>query len=141
MGKSNRPTSVKSRSRSKAIDRPFDPAILRRARKIAEQYQIVIHREDDLYYGKALEFPGAMNHGSTPAECVENTIDIVMTGVAYLLEEGHTPPHPAIDERRDEQVNVRLSKLEKLTLEEAAKSRGFRGISDFIRATSLASVK
>lgn len=140
MTKLNRSTSAKSKSRSVRIDRPFDPALLRRARKIAEQYRILIHREGDEYYGQALEFPGAMNEGSTPTQCLEHTIDIVTTAIAAMLERGEIPPLPASDERRDEQVNVRLSKLEKLTFEEAARRRGFRGLSDFMRSATMSSV-
>jgi len=114
--------------------------LLKRARQIAEQYRIIIRHEDGEYYGQALELPGAMNDGKTPAECLENTIEIVTTTIATMLERGEIPPLPASDERRDEQVNVRLSKLEKLTFEEAARSRGFRGLSDFMRAATLSSV-
>ena len=140
MAKSNRSTSARSRSRSAKIDRSFDPALLERARQIAEQYRIIIRHEDGEYYGQALELPGAMNDGKTPAQCLENTIDIVSTTIASMLERGEIPPLPASDERRDEQVNVRLSKLEKLTFEEAARSRGFRGLSDFMRSATLSSV-
>lgn len=87
-----------------------------------------------------MELPGAMNHGKSIAECVDNTIDIVSSTIAVMLEQGEIPPLPASDELREEQVNVRLTKLEKLTLEEAARSRGFRGISDFMRAATLSSV-
>lgn len=140
MAKSNRSTSAKSKSRSAKVDRPFDPALLARARKIAGGYRIIIRHEDGEYYGQALELAGAMNDGKTPAECIEKTIDIVTTTVATLLERGEIPPLPASDERRDEQVNIRLSKLEKVMLEEAAHSRGYRGLSDFMRAATLASI-
>lgn len=140
MAKSNRSTSARSRSSSAKVDRPFDPTLLDRARLIAEQYRIVLRREGGDYYGQALELPGAMNDGKTPAECLENTIDIVTTTLATMLERGEIPPLPTSDERRDEQVNVRLSKLEKLTFEEAARSRGFRGLSDFMRAATMRSV-
>jgi len=139
MAKSNPRTSAKSKSKLK-VDRPFDPEILRRARQIAEQYRIVIRKENGEYYGQALEYPDAMNDGKTPAECIENTIDIVTTAIATMLEQGEIPPLPASDERRDEQVNVRLSKLEKAVFEETARSRGFRGLSDFMRAATLRSV-
>lgn len=140
MAKSNRSTSARSRSSSAKVDRPFDPAVLDRARRIAEQYRIILRHEGGDYYGQALELPGAMNDGKTPAECLRNTIDIVTTTIAAMLERGEVPPLPTSDERRDEQVNVRLSKLEKLTFEEAARSRGFRGLSDFMRAATMSSV-
>ena len=140
MAKSSRSTSAKSRSKSVKLDRPFDPAVLARARRIAEQYRIIIRHESGEYYGQALELPGAMNDGKTPAKCLANTIEIVTTTIATILERGEIPPLPASDERRDEQVNVRLSKLEKITFEEAARSRGFRGVSDFMRSATMSSV-
>ena len=141
MAKSNRSIGVKSRSKSAKVDRPFEPGVLKRARQIALQYRVVIHLESGDYYGEALELPGVMNDGKTPAECVANTLDILVTTVATMLERGEIPPLPATDERRDEQVNVRLSKLEKRTFEEAARSRGFRGLSDFMRAATMSSVR
>lgn len=137
MAKSKRSTFGKSKSRLAKINRAFDAGLLRRARDIAEQYRIIIHHEDGEYYGQALELPGVMNDGKTPAECLDSTIEMVTTTVATLLERGEVPPMPASDERRDEQVNVRLSKLERLTFEEAARSRGFRGLSDFMRSAAL----
>jgi predicted RNase H-like HicB family nuclease len=133
--------SSKSAKRSKAIDRPFDPDILRRARRIANSYQIVLHYEDGEYYGRGLELPNVMNDGKTPDECVAATRDILTTAVAYMLETGETPPPPASDRKRTEQVNVRLTAEERMLLEEAASSKGFRGISDFVRAASLVQAK
>lgn len=133
--------SVKSKKSSKApkpIDRPFNPAVLRRARQIADSYQIIIHEEDGDFYGRAVELPDAMNDGKTPDQCVHNTRDILTTAIAYLLESGKAPPTPASDNKRTEQINIRLTAEEKLLLEEAARNKGFRGISDFVRTTSLA---
>ena len=133
--------SAKLKSSSKKIDRPFDPAILRRAREIAGSYQIILHFEDGLYFGRGLELPTAMNHGKTPDECVRATREILTTAVAYMLESGQTPPSPASENKRTEQINVRLTPEEKLFLEEAARTKGFRGISDFVRSASLANAK
>ena len=133
--------SAKSRKSSARIDRPFDKTILRRARSIADRYQIIIQFEDGLYYGRGLELPTAMNHGRTPDECVKATRDILTTAVAYLLESGQTPPAPASENKRSEQINVRLTPEERLLLEEAARSKGYRGISDFVRSASLANAK
>src|SRR3954453_22605702 len=132
------PTSAKSKGASASIDRPFDPAILKRACAIVEGYQIILHHEDGLYYGRGLELPTAMNHGKTPDACVRATREILTTAVAYMIESGQTPPAPASENKRTEQINVRLTPEEKLTLEEAARSKGFRGISDFVRSASLA---
>ncbi len=135
------PTSVKSKSSSKAIERPFAPTILRRAKEIVSGYQIILHVEDGLYFGRGLELPTAMNHGKTPDECVRATRDVLTTAVAYMLESGQTPPAAASENKRTEQINIRLTPEEKLTLEEAARSKGFRGISDYVRSASLATVK
>src|SRR5256885_6565157 len=105
--------SAKSRKSSERIDRPFDKAVLRRAREIADQYQIILQFEDGLYYGRGLELPTAMNHGKTPDECVRATRDILTTAVAYMLESGETPPAPAAENKRTEQINVRLTAEEK----------------------------
>ena len=125
----------------KAINRPFDPAILRRARKIAESYQIILHYEDGEYYGRGLELPYVMNDGKTPDECVEATRDILTTAVAAMLEDGQAPPPPASEQKRTEQINVRLTTEERLVLEEAARNKGFRGISDFVRTASMSQAK
>src|SRR5215207_1577132 len=126
--------SAKSKNSSARIDRPFDAGILRRAREIADAYQIILQFEDGLYYGRGLEMPTVMNHGKTPDECVRETKDILTTAVAYMLEKGETPPAPASENKRTEQVNVRLTPEEKLLLEEKARTKGFRGVSDFVRA-------
>jgi predicted RNase H-like HicB family nuclease len=133
--------SAKSKKSSGQLDRPFDPAILRRARELADAYQIILQFEDGLYYGRGLEMPTVMSHGRTPDQCVRATRDTLTTAVAYMLEEGQTPPAPAAENKRTEQVNVRLTPEEKLLLEEAARSKGYRGVSDFVRSASLASAK
>jgi predicted RNase H-like HicB family nuclease len=133
--------SAKLRRSSGKSDRPFDAAILRRAREIADAYQIILQFEGGLYYGRGLEMPTVMNHGKTPDECVRETKDALTTAVAYLLEKGETPPAPASENKRTEQVNVRLTPEEKLRLEDAARSKGYRGVSDFVRSASLASAK
>jgi len=126
---------------SKAIDRPFAPDILRRARKIAESYQIVLHQEDGEYYGRSLELPNVVNDGATPDRCVRATREILTTAIAYMLETGQVPPAPASEKKRTEQVNVRVTAEEKLILEEAAKRKGFRGLSDFLRSMSLQNLR
>ncbi len=131
----------KSAKSSKAINRPFDPEILRRARKIADSYQIILQFEDGKYYGRTFEIPNAMNDGKTPDECVEATRDILTTLIAYMLEIGEIPPPSASDSKRTEQINIRLTAEEKLVLEGAARNKGFRGISDFVRTASLSQVK
>ena len=86
--------SAKSKKPAKAIDRPFEPAILARARKIAEQYQIILACEEGHWYGRGLELPNVHGDGETVSRCVKNTREALAGWVAYLLEEGQRPPAP-----------------------------------------------
>jgi predicted RNase H-like HicB family nuclease len=129
--------SVKLKKSSKAIDRPFPAELLRKARIVAESYQIILHEEDGEYYGRAVEMPNVMNDGKTPDQCVKATREILTTAIAYMLESGRVPPPAATENKRTEQINVRVTAEEKLLLEEAARIKGFRGLSDFLRSASL----
>lgn len=129
--------SGKSRKNSPAIDRPFEAGVLRRARDIAERYQVVIQEEDGEFLGRGLEMPLVMGDGTTPGACMENTREALVVAVAYLLEEGRVPPVPAVEQTRSVQVNIRLTAAEKETLEQAARRKGFRGVSDYVRHAAL----
>ncbi|HEV8290562.1 MAG TPA: type II toxin-antitoxin system HicB family antitoxin [Tepidisphaeraceae bacterium] len=132
---------VKSKKQSKSLDRPFSAEVLRRAKDIADSYQIIIQAEDGEYYGRGLEMPYVMNDGKTPDQCVKATREALTAAVAYLLESGKAPPPPASEQTRSEQINIRVTTEEKLLLEEAARSRGFRGISDYVRSASLSNLR
>jgi predicted RNase H-like HicB family nuclease len=119
------------------IDRPFAKTILRQARQIANNYQIVLSHEADGWYGRGLELPLSMGDGRDPAECVKNTWEALVVTVAYLLEKGEQPPQPADDQERTEQINIRLTRREKLLLEQTATRLGHRGVSDYLRASAL----
>jgi predicted RNase H-like HicB family nuclease len=121
------------------LTRPFARDTWARAREIASRYQVVVRFEDGEYYGRGLELPGAMNDGRTPDECVKNTREAMAVCVAVLLEQGKRPPLPASGAQRSQQVNIRLTPEEKLLMEESARARGFRGISDYVRALALSS--
>ena len=133
--------SAKLKKPSRRLDDPFAPGILRRAKEIAGSYQIIIQAEDGEYYGRGFEMPYVMNHGKTPDECVKETREALTAAVAYLLESGKVPPPPASEQNRSEQINIRLTTEEKMLLEEAARSRGFRGISDYVRSASLSNLR
>jgi predicted RNase H-like HicB family nuclease len=133
--------SAKSKKSSKAIDRPFTTDVLRRARDLASKYQVILRHEDGEYYGRGLELPLVMSDGKTPDACVKNTRDAFVAAIATMLELNRTPPSPADEGTRSEQVNVRLTPEEKILLEEAARMKGFRGISDFVRSASLATIR
>lgn len=122
---------------SQAIDRPFSPEIWARARNTVLRYRLILEPSEEVgFVGTALELPGAFADGRTADECVSATREAVATAVATMLEAGQEPPRPA-SSRRTEQINIRLSAEEKALLEDLARTRGFRGISDFMRAAAL----
>ena len=119
------------------IRRPFAPGVLRRARAIVDAYQVVVRIEDGEYVGRGLEYPECIGIGATAAAAVEETRAAMVAGVAVMLERGQSPPPPASEGARTEQVNIRFSAEEKLALETAARQQGFRGVSDYVRAAAL----
>jgi predicted RNase H-like HicB family nuclease len=128
---------MKQKNSRKDIARPFEPKIMDAARQIANSYDIVLRFEDGQWYGHALEYPEAMGDGKTEAACVRATRQALTAAVATMLEDGQTPPASAREGIRSAQVNVRLTPEEKAMLESKASSKGFRGLSDFIRTTVL----
>ena len=124
---------------ARALNGPFARKVLAEARKLAEQYQVIVSREQGRWYGRGLELPHVFADGSTPADCIDQTRKALTAAAAYLLEQGQTPPTPAREGRRTHQVNVRLSAEEKAILETTARRKGFQGLSDFVRAAALES--
>lgn len=123
--------------------RPFDVSLWHKAEQIAGRYSVIIREEPDVggYLGRGVEFPLVFSDGPTLETCMKNTQQAIALVIATMLEEGQTPPPPTSEGTRQEQVNVRVSGLEKLLIEDAARSRGYRGVSDFMRAAALASVR
>ena len=105
---------------------------------MAEQYKIIVEFEEGHWYGHGMEMPGAFGDGKSVQSAVADTREALVTGVAYLLEQGQKPPTPAREGQRSVQVDVRLTPEDRAVLESKAKARGFRGLSDFIRAAVLA---
>ena len=124
----------------KAVDRSFERQILAQARKLAKQYQIVLKIEDGEWYGHGLELPGARGDGKTAAAAVTNTREVLVTMLAYMLEEGMAIPVPASEGQRSEQINIRLTPVEKSILESRSRAKGFRGVADYLRAAALAAM-
>ena len=133
--------SAKLKKSAKAIDGPFDPATLAKAKDIARQYQVVLSFEEGHWYGRGLELPNIVADGRTVSLCVRNLREAFTGWVAYQLEEGLKPQAPARTGPRTKQVNVRLTDEEKLLLETASKQKGFVGLSDFIRAAAVEAIK
>ncbi len=138
---SKKTTKRTGRNKPKAIDAPFDPRDLRRAREIATTYRLVIERSDEgNYLCSSIEMPLVMGVGETVDEAVRECIELHVTAIASMLERGERPPAAASEGKRDQQVNIRLTADEKYALEGAARRKGFRSVSDFIRTAALGEV-
>ena len=131
--------SVKSKNSDKALDKPFARTVITKAKGLAGQYQIILDFEDGQWYGRGLELPNVFGEGRTLSKCVANVREALTAAAASVIEAGQTPPAPAKQGARTKQVNIRLTPDEKALLEASAKSKGFRGISDLMRAAALAS--
>ena len=129
------------KANSKRLDRPFTAETLATARGVADQYQIVIESDEGHWYGRGLELPYVFGDGETPKDCVDTTREALTAAVAYMIEQGQTPPTPAKEGKRSAQVNVRLTAEEKAILEGTARRKGFEGLSDFMRAAALESAQ
>jgi predicted RNase H-like HicB family nuclease len=123
--------------------RPFSPEILHRAQKLAGRYQVVVWRDEEEkeFFGRGVELPLAMGDGRTADECIRSTREAFVAVLATLLEAGLPTPSPALEGKRDQQVNIRLTSDERLVLEAAARRSGFTGVSDFVRTAALAGAK
>ena len=119
------------------LSRSFARELWTKALELASRYQVVVRFEDGEYYGRGLEVPGAMDDGKTPNQCIQKTQEAMAVAVAVMLESGQTPPLPMSVARRSEQINIRLTPEEKLLMEQSARARGFRGISDYMRSLAL----
>jgi predicted RNase H-like HicB family nuclease len=133
--------SGKSKESAKAVDRPFRADVLQEATRIAEEYQIILSCEEGHWYGRGLELPNVFGDGKTVTRCMEDTREALRGAVATMLEQGQKPPTPAREGTRTQQVNVRLTAEERVVLETTARRKGFKGLSDFIRAAAMESVK
>lgn len=141
MSKRSKSSSTRTRSKS-ALDRPFAPGVLKRAKDLAVKYRLILEPNHELgFMGTSIEMPLVFGDGKTPDACVKETREALVSAIATMLENGEAPPAPSSEELRTEQVNIRLTPREKLLLEEAARSKGFRGVSDFVRTTTLTSVR
>lgn len=77
--------------------------------------------------------PGIVADGRSADECIKELRIQVEDEVADMLQVGRRPP---VAGRRTEQVNVRLTPLEKILVEDAAYQQGC-GLSDFLRSVVL----
>ena len=113
-----------------------------RARKIASEYSVLLRpSEQHGFSATCLEFPTVFVHGKTVAQCEKKVREALAVGIAVMLEVGEAPPLPASEKQRNQQVNIRLTSEEKLMLEETARRRGYRGLSDFMRAAAMSQTR
>ena len=89
------------------------------------------------YLGRTVELPMVMADGPDIARCAAAVLEATTAALAAMIEAGDTPPSPAREGRRDQQVNIRLTAEEKLSLESLAAREGFRGVSDYVRSKAL----
>jgi len=129
--------SGRSKSSKAALRRPFDPEIEAMAAKIADGYRVILAHEGGMWFGSGVEMPEVFGEGRTVEECVRDTRAAMKAAAAVMLEQGQTPPMPADEGQRTEQVNVRLSALEKTVLTGLARSSGHKGLGDYIRSAAL----
>lgn len=105
---------------------------------MAGQYGLVIAADPDVgYLGRTIEMGMVMGHGRTVESCATATLDATTIAIATMLESGQSPPAPAREGKRDQQINIRLTAEEKLRLESLAARDGFRSISDYVRSAAL----
>ena len=130
--------SQKKRKTAEELEKPFQKSLYAKAKNIAAEYSIVLQPHAELgFMGSSVEIPTVFTHGKTEQECARLTREALALAVAVMLEEGEAPPAAATEHRRDQQLNIRLTSEERMVLESAAKRRGFRGISDFVRTAAL----
>lgn len=111
--------------------------MLRRARKVADTYSLRFEPSGDGYIGTVVEMPGVLGVGNSIESSAKETVELLVSALATLIEMGEPIPSPASAAKRDRQVNIRLTADEKLRLEDAARAAGFRSVSDYLRTAGL----
>jgi len=108
------------------------------AKEHASRYRLLIEKtEKGRYIGSAFEMPSVVIGANSEAECLRLTRRALALAVQTMIDRGKQPPAASSDNKRHEQVNVRLTAMEKMRLEEASRRQGFRGLSDYIRNKAL----
>jgi predicted RNase H-like HicB family nuclease len=119
------------------LNAPFDPKLLTEARMRAQAYTLLLSQEDGEFVGAWLEFPGVLASAKTRQAAHTQAIELLTSAIATMLEAGEALPLPAAEQQRTEQVNIRLTRLERTRLETFAKQQGFRSVSDYMRFSAL----
>ena len=115
-----------------------DAKSLRAAQKALSTYTLVIEPDVQLsYIGWAKEFPTVFADGPTHEACVATLKFSLESALSAMVEEGLELPRPISEAKRTQQVNIRLTPYEKQLLMRESAKRGFRGVSDLIRAQTI----
>ena len=116
----------------KTLEGAFGRANVAKAKELASGYHIILERSAELgYIGSSVELPTVFADDKDPGECVKAIQEALIYVVATMITSGRKPPSSA--KQRSVQVNMRLTPYEKLLLSSRAKSRGYKGVSDFLR--------
>lgn len=128
---------LKKRATSLLTKAP-DTKHLIEGQRLAKQYRLIIQPDPDVgYVGSSVEMPLVFGEGATTSACIADTLKALSQTIAVMLALGEHPPSPASLDKREVQVNIRLTAREKMLIDEAARRTGFRSISDFLRTAAL----
>lgn len=130
---------AKRKQQKSPIDRPFAGDVEARAAELVRQYAIVsrYNEQDGEWHAHAMEYPEAIGVGESEVDAIDAARQSAEIGVCVMLEEGQRPPAPAREQIRTQQINVRVTPEEKAFLETRSREKGFRGLSDFVRAKAM----
>ncbi len=104
------------------------------ALRIVSGYRFIVELDETYgFVGRMIEMPGVVAEGKSADECIEKLRTQALDEVARIVREGQRPP---VAGRRSEQVNIRLTPLEKMLVEDAAYQQGCT-LSDFLRGVAL----
>ena len=128
---------MKNKPANVVNNRPFAAPVLARAKKTVDDYRFSFWRQDGRFIAQCVELD-TLGVGPTAPAALAEARALAITAAAVLIESRKRLPLPAAAQDRTVQVNIRLSPAEKPAIEDAARSGGFRGISDFLRIRGLA---
>jgi hypothetical protein len=128
---------MKNKPANAVNDRPFAASVYVKARKAVDDYRFAFWRQEGRFVAQCVELD-TLGVGKTSAAALAEARKLAVTAAAVIIESHRRLPLPATAQARTVQVNIRLSPAEKRAVEEAARSGGFRGISDFLRIRGLA---
>lgn len=134
-GKSSRKSGRKG---TVPIDAPFDPAVLRRARRHASAFgrTTLFDAESGEWVSRCVELPDTIGVGDSARDAMKELTENLAVWFAYLAEQGDPWPDPS-SAPRSEQVNIRLTVQERAEFEAAAKRLGLSSIADLVRLSVL----